>query len=71
MSPNNKTRKQKSRDKLKSMGVKIVEVKLSAAELAVLDENCIVRGGVRGAYSRDEYISTLIRKDAEKLKCDM
>lgn len=64
-------RKQQQRDKLKAMDITVVEVKLSANERALLDEGCSVRGGVRGAYSRDEYIATLIRNDSKKLKRDL
>ncbi|PKF60633.1 hypothetical protein CW745_13970 [Psychromonas sp. psych-6C06] len=64
-------RKQQQREKLKLMDIIVVEVKLSANERALLDEGCSVRGGVRGAYSRDEYIATLIRNDSEKLKRDL
>lgn len=64
-------RKQKQREKLKAMDITVVEVKLSANERAMLDEGCRIRGGVRGEYSRDEYIATLIRNDAEKLKRDL
>ncbi|MCG7551606.1 hypothetical protein [Pseudoalteromonas sp. Of7M-16] len=56
-------RKRRQRDKEKRLGIKVVEVKLSQSERANLDELCVVRGGVRGPYSVDEFISTLIRND--------
>lgn len=64
-------RKRRQREKLKAMGIKVVEVKLSAKERETLEHCCKVRGGVRGPYDADEYIATLIRRDAEKLKRDL
>jgi len=64
-------RKQAQREKLRAMDITVVEVKLSASERVMLDEGCIVRGGVGGAYSRDEYIATLIRNDNNNLKSDL
>lgn len=64
-------RKQKQRAKLKALDISVVEVKLSVNERALLDEGCELRGGIGGAYSRDEYITTLIRNDNEKLKRDL
>jgi hypothetical protein len=64
-------RKQKQREKLKALDIAVVEVKLSASERAMLDAGCLARGGVRGEYSRDEYIATLIRNDAAKLARDL
>ena len=64
-------RKQKQREKLKALDIGVVEVKLSANERTLLDEGCLIRGGVRGEYSRDEYIATLIRNDNENLKRDL
>lgn len=64
-------RKQKQREKLKALDINVVEVKLSVNERAMLDEGCALRGGVTGAYSRDEYIATLIRNDNTKLKRDL
>lgn len=64
-------RKQKQRAKLKELDISVVEVKLSVNDRALLDEGCLVRGGVGGAYSRDEYIATLIRNDNENLKRDL
>lgn len=44
---NSAARKQKSRDKLKKFGVKVVELHLNSAELAILDIAVVLRGGVR------------------------
>lgn len=66
-----KERKQKQRAKLKALDISVVEVKLSANERILLDEGCELRGGISGAYSRDEYIATLIRNDNEKFKRDL
>ncbi len=61
-------RKAKERERNKALGIKKTEVKLSERERAMLDELCEVRGGVRGAYSADEFISTLIRRDHALMK---
>lgn len=60
-------RKRRQRERLQAFDIKIVEVKLSAKERDNLARNCQVRGGVRGPYDSDEYISTLIRRDTERL----
>lgn len=54
-------REQRARDE--AAGIEAVEVRLGPVELAMLREGCEVRGGVGGAYSRTEYIATLIRRD--------
>lgn len=64
-------RKRKSREKLKQFDIKVVEVKLSATERATLSELCNVRGGVRGEYTADEYIATLILRDKERLDAQL
>ncbi len=61
-------RKKAQRDRLAKFEIKVVEVKLSKRERETLAQNCKVRGGVRGAYDADEYIATLIRRDAERLE---
>ncbi len=61
-------RKRKSRERLAKLGIKSVEVKLSAKERDDLARLCEIRGGVGGAYTVDEYISTLIRRDKERLQ---
>lgn len=60
-------RKRLSRERLKQFDIKVVEVKLSARERKILENSCKVRGGVAGPYGADEYISTLIRRDHERL----
>jgi len=61
-------RKRQSRERLAKMGIKSVEVKLSENERNDLTRLCEIRGGTTGAYTVDEYISTLIRKDKERLE---
>lgn len=60
-------RKRRQRERLQSFDIRVVEVKLSVTERDQLARNCEIRGGVRGAYDADEYISTLIRRDTERL----
>lgn len=74
-------RKRKQRANAERFGVKEVNVKLSGSEREILDNLCKVRAGVGNEpYTRDEYISTLIRRDNERLikqlkkycgKCDL
>ena len=64
-------RKRKQREKLALLDISVVEVKLSSSERAMLDQGCASRGGARGAYDRDEYISTLIRNDNKKLNVQL
>lgn len=66
-----KERKQKSRERQKAMDIKVVEVKLSATERETLLHLCEVRGGITGAYEMSEYISTLIRRDKERLAAQL
>lgn len=61
-------RKQKSREAAKAAGVSRIEVGLGKNEVSRLDELCKTRGGVRGPYSTDEYISLLIHRDWQKLQ---
>lgn len=64
-------RKQKSRARQKQLGIKKIEVTFSPSEREKLEHLCQVRGGVRGPYSVDEYISTLIRRDHERLEAQL
>lgn len=64
-------RQREHRERLKNMGVKTVEVKLSAREIAQLERNRKIRGGIRGPYDANEYIATLLNRDSEKLERDM
>ena len=61
-------RKRKSRERLAKLGVKPVQVNLAESEIENLDMLCKVRAGEgKQPYSYDEYISTLIRRDKERL----
>jgi hypothetical protein len=42
-------------------------VKLSASERETLSRLCQVRGGVRGPYDANEFITLLIHRDAQRL----
>lgn len=62
-------RKRKSRERLAKFNVKRVEVGLSESERETLAMLCQVRAGEgKEPYSVDEYISTLIRRDKERLE---
>ena len=60
-------RKRKERERKKAQGIGIIEVTLSKSQRQALDNNRAMRGGVRGEYDRDEYISTLIEQDSRRL----
>lgn len=62
------TRKQKSRDAKKALGIKRIEVQLSEKERERLDELCRVRAGVGEPYTADEFISLLIHRNWESLQ---
>ena len=64
-------RKRRQREKRKAMGIRVIEVKLSTKEQEMLERGCKVRGGIRGPYDADEYIATLICRDAEQLERDL
>ena len=61
-------RKRRQRERMAKFDIKPVEVKLAKSEREILERNCKLRGGVRGAYEMDEYISTLIRNDEKLLE---
>lgn len=61
-------RKKKSREAAKAAGVARIEISLGKNEVSRLDELCKTRGGVRGPYSTDEYLSLLIHRDWQKLQ---
>ncbi|MDO6525411.1 hypothetical protein Q4519_06910 [Motilimonas sp. 1_MG-2023] len=61
-------RKQKSREVAKAAGISRVEVSLGKNEVSRLNELCKIRGGVRGPYSADEYLTLLIHRDWQKLQ---
>ncbi len=61
-------RKRKSRARLAKFNIKRIEVGLSESERETLAMLCQVRAGEgKEPYSVDEYISTLIRRDKERL----
>ncbi len=61
-------RKRKSRERLAKFGVKRIEVNLAESERATLTMLCQLRAGEgKEPYSIDEYVSTLIRRDKERL----
>ena len=61
-------RKKKSREAAKAAGVSRIEISLGKNEVSRLDELCKVRGGVRGPYSTDEFLTLLIHRDWQKLQ---
>lgn len=62
-------RKRKSRARRAKFNIKRVEVSLSESERETLAMLCQVRAGEgKEPYSVDEYISTLIRRDKERLE---
>ena len=61
-------RQQKRRARLGAAGIKEITAKLSPAELVMLEESRVIRGGVDGPYDVEEYICTLVREDAARLK---
>lgn len=61
-------RKRRSRERMRQLGVKVIEVRLSPSVQRRLDEARHFRGGLRGPYSVDEYIDTLIREDSVRLE---
>lgn len=64
-------RKQRQRERDAALGITVAQVPLSIFQRQQLLESCITRGGIRGPYDVTEYITTLIRRDAEKLQRDM
>lgn len=65
------TRKQKSRNAKKTLGIKRIEVQLSEKERERLDELCKVRAGVGEPYTADEFISLLIHRNWEQLQSQL
>lgn len=62
-------RKRKSRERRAKFNIKRIEVGLSESERETLSMLCQVRAGEgKEPYSVDEYISTLIRRDKERLE---
>lgn len=61
-------RQERYRAELESKGLKEVTIIQSDERVADLDYARKARGGVSGAYSRREYLETLIRRDIDLLK---
>jgi hypothetical protein len=61
-----KARKEEQRKRQAALGIKRVEVQLSAREREQLDTLRSARAGSGEPYSADEYISTLLRRDWER-----
>lgn len=61
-------RKRKSRAAAKAAGITKVEVMLGSAEIERLQQLCEIRGGVRGPYTTDEFISLLIHRNWQHLQ---
>lgn len=61
-------RKQEQRARDKAAGFEEIEFRFGPAELAMLREGQAERGGLKGPYTRNEYMMTLIRRDNELLK---
>lgn len=61
-------RKRKSRAAARAAGITKVEVMLGSAEIERLQQLCEIRGGVRGPYTQDEFISLLIHRNWEQLQ---
>lgn len=61
-------RQRKRRAKLKADGIKELSFKLTPALGSVLADSIATRSGVGEAYDVEEYICSLIREDAARLK---
>ncbi|EOG5640771.1 hypothetical protein ACRCP3_26875 [Pseudomonas aeruginosa] len=61
-------RKREQRDRDEALGIKEIEVRMGAGEVAMLEEGRRARAGSDKPYSRTEYINTLIRRDNELLR---
>lgn len=64
-----KARKEAQRKRQAALGIKRVELQLSAREREQLDTLRRDRAGSGEPYSADEYISTLLRRDWERWHC--
>lgn len=58
----------REREKLESALVQVVPVTLERVEIERLDKLCIARAVIGAPYTRDEYVSTLIARDWERLE---
>ncbi|WP_346351026.1 hypothetical protein N2M06_13465 [Oceanimonas sp. AH20CE76] len=61
-------RKRKSRAAARAAGINKVEVMLGEKEQERLQQLCEIRGGVRGPYTQDEFISLLIHRNWQQLQ---
>lgn len=67
----NAARQQKHRERVKRAAAEngaVIHVSLQAVELSRLNELCKVRAVIGDPYSHDEFISTLIARDWERLQ---
>jgi phage FluMu protein gp41 len=71
MSKDAAERKRRSRAAARERGRERVETVLTSTELERLQWLCQMRGGVRGPYSVDEYLSLLIHRDYERLQAQL
>lgn len=53
------------------MDMKRIAITVTPAQLEQLNHSRAVRGGLTGVYDINEYILTLIRRDAQKLERDL
>ena len=61
-------RKRRQRERQRSFGRHVIEVVLSDREFEQMKQSCALRAAGRDPYDMDEYISTLIRRDHERLQ---
>lgn len=69
MTPAERKRLQRGREK--AMDMKRIAITVTPAQEEQLTWARTTRGGLGGAYDMNEYILTLIRRDAERLKRDL
>lgn len=62
------SRKAAQRERDRTQGVKRIEFRLSPELSAMLEQGAKLRGGIRGEYSLQEYIETLIERDSQELQ---
>ncbi|MGY3887209.1 hypothetical protein [Aeromonas aquatica] len=60
-------RKKAQRKRDKDLGIKRIEIRLSAAAMERLEQSAAIRGGVTGPYELPEYVELLITQDADRL----
>ncbi len=60
-------KRKRDEEKYAAMGIKEFRLLLSLSEVAMLEELRVFRGGAT-AYDMGEYISTLVRRDYERMK---